>query len=87
MPKPPEKNDNSSIQQAAERHAQEILARRRAACATRAAALTPHLSNDPGDYKAWWANELHPTGDDLFGARDGFGAVATKFQAVHTQLP
>jgi hypothetical protein len=45
------------------------------------------LSNDAGDYKAWWANELHPTGDDLFGARDGFGAVAAKFQAVLTQLP
>jgi hypothetical protein len=45
------------------------------------------LSNAPGDYKAWWANELHPTGDDLFGARDGFGAVAAKFQAVLALLP
>ncbi len=44
------------------------------------------LANDLGNYKAWWANELHPTGDDLSGARDGFGAVAAKFQAALSEL-
>jgi hypothetical protein len=42
MPRPPENNDNPSIQQAAEKHADEILARRQAARATRAAALAAH---------------------------------------------
>ena len=44
------------------------------------------LTNGPG-YKAFWANELHPTGDRLFGNRDGFLAVATKFDAVLSKLP
>lgn len=38
------------------------------------------LSNKPANYKSWWANELHPTGD-------GFAAVAQKFQAVLATLP
>jgi len=45
------------------------------------------LSNADADYKTWWANELHPTGDTLFGSRDGFAAVAAKFQAVLATLP
>lgn len=40
------------------------------------------------DYRDWWANELHPTGGDpLFPGKDGFGAVAAKFQAVLSQIP
>lgn len=42
MPPSPENNDKSPIQQAAERHAEEIIARRQAARASRAAALTAH---------------------------------------------
>lgn len=49
--------------------------------------LRKTLSNAEADYKAWWANELHPTGDALFGSRDGFAAVAEKFQAVLATLP
>jgi hypothetical protein len=45
------------------------------------------LSNSQTNYKAWWANELHPTGDTLFGASDGFAAIAAKFQAVLSKLP
>ncbi|MGH9607622.1 MAG: hypothetical protein ACRD3N_18180 [Terracidiphilus sp.] len=45
------------------------------------------LSNATNDYKEWWANELHPTGDTLGGAQDGFKAVAAKFQAVLVTLP
>src|SRR6185437_8854182 len=44
------------------------------------------LPNGAG-YKAYWANELHPTGDTLFGNKDGFLAVATKFEAVLSKLP
>ena len=43
------------------------------------------LSNG-ANYKAWWANELHPTGDTLFGSKDGFLSVATKFEAVLANL-
>jgi len=39
------------------------------------------------NYKAFWANELHPTGDTLFGDKDGFLAVAKKFEAVLSKLP
>jgi len=40
------------------------------------------------DYKDFWANELHPTGGDpLFPGKDGFGAIAAKFQTVLAQLP
>lgn len=42
MPSSPGNNDQSSIQQAADRHAEEILARRRESRARRAAALTAH---------------------------------------------
>jgi hypothetical protein len=45
------------------------------------------LSNAPGNYKDWWANELHPTGGGFLGGSDGFAAVAAKFQAVLSQLP
>jgi hypothetical protein len=45
------------------------------------------LSNTQNTYKEWWANELHPTGDTLFGGKDGFAAVAAKFQTVLSQLP
>jgi hypothetical protein len=44
------------------------------------------LSNGQ-NYKAFWANELHPTGDTLFGDRDGFLAVAKRFEAVLSKLP
>jgi hypothetical protein len=44
------------------------------------------LSNG-ANYKAFWANELHPTGDTFFGDKDGFLAVAKKFEAVLSQLP
>jgi len=42
MPPSPENNDQSSIQQAADQHAEEILARRRESRARRAAALAAH---------------------------------------------
>jgi hypothetical protein len=42
MPPSPENNDESLIQQAADKHAEEILARRREGRATRAAALASH---------------------------------------------
>src|ERR1035438_743835 len=42
MPPSPENNDQSSIQQDADQHAEEILARRRESRARRAAALTAH---------------------------------------------
>ena len=42
MPPSPENNDQSSIQQAADKHAEEILARRRESRASRAAALAAH---------------------------------------------
>jgi hypothetical protein len=42
MPPSPENNDQSSIQQAADQHAEEILARHRESRARRAAALTAH---------------------------------------------
>lgn len=46
------------------------------------------LSNAPGNYKDWWANELHPTGGNpLDRHSDGFAAVAAKFQAILSQLP
>lgn len=44
------------------------------------------LSN-AGDYKKWWANELHPTGGGLLGGKDGFAAVAAKFQETLATLP
>lgn len=44
------------------------------------------LSNKLLDYKDWWANELHPTGG-LWGSKDGFGEIASKFAAVLAQLP
>jgi hypothetical protein len=44
------------------------------------------LSN-AADYKKWWANELHPTGGGFLGGKDGFGAVAAKFQEVLVKLP
>ncbi len=44
------------------------------------------LSNG-SDYKKFWANELHPTGGGLLGGKDGFGAVAAKFQEVLLELP
>jgi hypothetical protein len=37
------------------------------------------LSNNPADYKDWWANELHPT-------EKGFAAVAGNFAAALTRL-
>ena len=42
MPSPPENNDQTSIQQAADQHAEEILSRRRESRARRAAALADH---------------------------------------------
>lgn len=42
MPPSPENNDQSSIQQAADQHAEEIMARRRESRASRAAALAAH---------------------------------------------
>lgn len=45
------------------------------------------LSNQPSDYKACWANELHPTGETLLGRRDRFLEVAQKFQDVLVTLP
>src|ERR1035441_664276 len=42
MPPTPENSDQSSIQQAADQHAEEILARRRESRARRAAALAAH---------------------------------------------
>jgi hypothetical protein len=44
------------------------------------------LSNG-ANYKAFWANELHPTGDTFFGDKDGFLAVAKRFDAVLSKLP
>ncbi|MCU1253662.1 MAG: hypothetical protein JWQ49_6691 [Edaphobacter sp.] len=44
------------------------------------------LSN-VADYKKWWANELHPTAGGFLGGKDGFGAVAAKFQEVLLQVP
>jgi len=53
------------------------------------AAIFPHvyyvnlretLSNDPASYKAWWANELHPT-------EPGFRRVAEKFDDRLRKLP
>jgi len=45
------------------------------------------LSNAAANYTDWWANELHPTGDTLFGHQDGFLAVATKFETELEKLP
>ena len=45
------------------------------------------LSHAISDYKDWWANELHPTGGGLFGGKDGFLAVAEKFEVVLAALP
>src|ERR1039458_2290985 len=42
MPPSPENNDQTSVQQAADQHAEEILSRRREGRATRAAALAAH---------------------------------------------
>ena len=42
MPQSPENNDQTSVQQAADQHAEEILSRRREGRATRAAALAAH---------------------------------------------
>jgi hypothetical protein len=45
------------------------------------------LSNAAG-YTDYWANELHPTGGDpLSPGKDGFSAVAAKFQGLLSQLP
>jgi hypothetical protein len=44
------------------------------------------LSN-AADYKKYWANELHPTGGGLLGGKDGFGAVAARFQEELSKLP
>lgn len=45
------------------------------------------LSNSLANYKDWWANEIHPNAGGVFGGRDGWGAVAAKFQAVLAALP
>jgi hypothetical protein len=45
------------------------------------------LSNSLADYKDWWANEIHPNAGGFFGGQDGWGAIATKFQAVLATLP
>jgi hypothetical protein len=42
MPSSPENSDPASVQQAADQHAEEILARRRASRALRAAAIKAH---------------------------------------------
>jgi hypothetical protein len=46
------------------------------------------LSTAPGNYKDFWANELHPTGGDpLFPGKDGFAIVAGKFNDALMKLP
>lgn len=39
------------------------------------------------DYKKYWANELHPTVGGIGGGKDGFAAVAAKFQEELLKLP
>ena len=39
------------------------------------------------NYKDDWANELHPTGGELFESGDGFSKVAARFQAELIKLP
>jgi hypothetical protein len=49
--------------------------------------LRKTLSNSQANYKNWWANEIHPNADGIFGGSDGWGALAAKFQAVLATLP
>jgi hypothetical protein len=49
--------------------------------------LRKTLSNSQADYKDWWANEIHPNAGGIFGGRDGWRAVAAKFQAILATLP
>jgi len=49
--------------------------------------LRKALSNSQANYKDWWANEIHPNAGGIFGGQDGWGAIATKFQAVLATLP
>jgi hypothetical protein len=49
--------------------------------------LRKTLSNSQGNYKDWWANEIHPSAGGIFGGQDGWGAIAAKFQAVLATLP
>jgi len=49
--------------------------------------LRKTLSNSQANYKDWWANEIHPNAGGIFGGKDGWGAVAAKFQAVLVTLP
>jgi hypothetical protein len=47
--------------------------------------LSNNLSRD--EYKDWWANEIHPNAGGIYGGQDGWGAIASKFQAVLAKLP
>lgn len=45
------------------------------------------LSNAPANYKDFWANEIHPSAGGIFEGKDGWGAIAAKFQTVLAKLP